>query len=135
MDLNTKIQDVEKVYRYWLSSSDKDYEVLPNLYQSRHYNWALFLGHIVPEKLLKAYFVKKTGTHAPYSHDLRLLAKKCEVELTDGMALQLDVVTSFNINARYDTFKDDFQKRCTSEFSDEWFNNIKILRQWIRGRL
>jgi len=135
MDLNTKIQDVEKVYRYWLSSSDKDYEVLLNLYQSRHYNWALFLGHIVLEKLLKAYFVKKTGTHAPYSHDLRLLAKKCEVELTDGMALQLDVVTSFNINARYDTFKDDFQKRCTPEFSDEWFNNIKILRQWIRGKL
>ena len=135
MDLSTKIQDVEKVYRYWLSSSDKDYEVFLNLYQSRHYNWALFLGHIVLEKLLKAYFVKKTGTHAPYSHDLRLLAKKCEVELTDGMALQLDVVTSFNINARYDTFKDDFQKRCTPEFSDEWFNNIKILRQWIRGRL
>ena len=135
MDLNTKIQDVEKVYQYWLSSSDKDYEVLLNLYQSRHYNWALFLGHIVLEKLLKAYFVKKAGIHAPYSHDLRLLAKKCEVELPDDMALQLDVVTSFNINARYDTFTDDFQKRCTPGFSDEWFNNIKILRQWIRERL
>ena len=135
MDLNAKIQNAEKVYQYWLSSSAKDYEVMLNLYQSRHYNWALFLGHIVLEKLLKAYFVKKIGIHAPYSHDLRLLAKKCEIEFPDEMALQLDVVTSFNINARYDSFKEDFQKRCTPEFTNEWINNIKILRQWIKVRL
>ena len=135
MDANVKIQDVEKVYQYWLSSSDKDYEVLLNLFQSCHYHWALFFGHIVLEKLLKAYFVKKIGVHAPYSHDLRLLAKKCEIEFPDEMALQLDAVTSFNINARYDTFKEDFQKRCTPEFSNEWVNNVKVIRQWIKERL
>ena len=135
MDTGTKIKDVEKVYQYWLSSSDNDYEVLLNLFQSRNYNWALFLGHIVLEKLIKAYFVKNTGTHAPFSHDLRLLAKKCEIEISNEMALQLDVVTSFNINARYDSFKEDFQKRCTPEFSNEWVNNIKTLRQWIKERL
>jgi len=129
MNTNAKIQDVEKIYQYWLSSSDKDYEVLLNLFQSRHYQWALFLGHIVVEKLLKAYFVKRFGTHAPYSHDLRLLARKCEIELPDNMALQLDVITSFNINARYDSFKEDFQKRCTPEFSNEWMNNIKVMVQ------
>ena len=129
MNTNAKIQDVEKIYQYWLSSSDKDYEVLLNLFQSRHYQWALFLGHIVMEKLFKAYFVKRFGAHAPYSHDLRLLAKKCEIELSDDMALQLDVITSFNINARYDSFKEDFQKRCTPEFSNEWMNNIKVMVQ------
>ena len=119
MDANAKIQDVEKVYRYWLSSSDNDYEVLLNLFQTCHYNWALFLGHIVLEKLFKAYCVKKTGVHAPFSHDLRLLAKKCDMGFPDDMALQLDVITSFNINTRYDSFKEDFQKRCTHEFSNE----------------
>ena len=92
MDTNSKIKDVEKVYQYWLSSSDKDYEVLLNLFQSRNYNWALFLGHIVLEKLIKAYFVKHNGTHAPYSHDLRLLVKKCEIEISNDIALQLDVI-------------------------------------------
>jgi len=135
MDTDSKIKDVEKVYQYWLSSSDSDYDVMLNLFQLRNYNWALFLGHIVLEKLIKAYFVKKSGTHAPYSHDLRLLAKKCEIEFPHSMALQLDVITSFNINARYDSFKEDFQKRCTPEFSNEWINNIKILRQWIREKL
>jgi len=135
MDKPSKIKDVEKVYQYWLSSSDSDYEVMLNLFQSRNYSWALFLGHIVLEKLIKAYFVKQTGVHSPYSHDLRLLAKKCEIEFTDDMALQLDVITSFNINARYDSFKEDFQKTCTPEFSQEWINNIKTLRQWIKERL
>ena len=135
MDTNSEVKDVEKVYRYWLSSSDNDYEVLVNLFQTRHYNWALFLGHIVLEKLFKAYFVKKTGVHAPFSHDLRLLAKKCDMSLPDDMALQLDVITGFNINARYDSFKEDFQKRCTPEFSNEWLNNIKTIRQWIKERL
>jgi HEPN domain-containing protein len=135
MNTAPEIKDVEKVYQYWLSSSDTDYEVLLNLFQSRHYNWALFLGHIVLEKLIKAYFVKRIGSHAPYSHDLRLLSKKCELEFPCEMALQLDVITSFNINARYDTFKEDFQKKCTPEFSTEWINNIKTLRQWIKERL
>ena len=135
MNTDSKIKDVEKVYQYWLSSSDSDYEVMLNLFQSRNYNWALFLGHIVLEKLTKAYFAKNTGTHAPYSHDLRLLAKKCNLEIPNDMALQLDVITGFNINARYDSFKEDFQKRCTPEFSNEWINNIKALRQWIKERL
>ena len=133
MNTEAKIKDVEKVYQYWLSSSDNDYEVLLNLFQSHNYNWALFLGHIVLEKLIKAYFVKHTGTHAPFTHDLRLLAKKCELEIPNEM--ELDVITSFNINARYDSFKEDFQKRCTPEFSNEWLNNIKTLRQWIKERL
>ena len=135
MEATDKIKDVEKVYQYWLSSSDNDYQVLLNLYQSHNYNWALFLGHIVLEKLIKAYFVKKNASHAPYSHDLRLLAQRCEIEIDDDIALQLDVITGFNINARYDTFKEDFKKRCTPEFSNEWINNIKTLRQWIKKML
>jgi HEPN domain-containing protein len=135
MGTDSKIQDIEKVYQYWLSSSDSDYEVLLNLFQLRNYNWALFLGHIVLEKLIKAYFVKKFGVHAPYLHDLRLLAKKSEIEFPDDMTMQLDVITSFNINTRYDSLKEDFRKRCTPEFANEWINKIKTLRQWIKERL
>ena len=135
MDTSNKIKDIEKVYQYWLSSSDNDFEVMMNLYQSRNYNWALFLGHIVLEKLIKACFVKNKGIHASYTHDLRLLAKKCEMEIPADMVFMFDVITSFNINARYDSFKEDFQKKCTPEFSNEWINNIKMLRQWIKEKL
>jgi HEPN domain-containing protein len=132
---DNKIKDVGKIYQYWLSSSDSDYGAMMALAQSKKYNWALFLGHIVLEKLIKAYFVKITGTHAPYTHDLRLLAKKSGMDMPDDMALNLDVITSFNINARYDSFKEDFYKRCTPEFSAEWVEKIKDLRLWIKKML
>ncbi|MDR0843872.1 MAG: HEPN domain-containing protein [Tannerella sp.] len=135
MNTDNKIKDVEKVFQYWLSSSDNDYDAMLNLYQSKNYNWALFLGHIVLEKLIKAYFVKMRGTHALHTHDLRLLAKKSDLELTPDKMFQFDVITGFNINARYDTFKEDFYKKCTPEFSDEWINNIKTIRSWIKEKL
>jgi HEPN domain-containing protein len=105
------------------------------LYKSPKYNWALFLGHIVLEKLIKAYFVRTTGKHAPYTHDLRLLTKKSGMNLPRDMALHLDVVTGFNINARYDTFKEDFYRKCTPEFTAEWIGNIEALRLWIKKML
>ena len=132
---NNKIKETSKIHQYWLSSSDSDYEAMIALYQSKKYNWALFLGHIVLEKLIKAYFVKTTGTHAPYTHDLRLLTKKSGMEIPLDMALCLDVITGFNINARYDSFKEDFYKKCTPEFSAEWIEKIIALRLWIKKML
>jgi HEPN domain-containing protein len=114
--MSDEIKDVEKVFQYWLSSSDNDYDAMLNLYNSKNYNWALFLGHIVLEKLIKACFVKTTGTHALHSHDLRLLAKKCDMKLSPGKMLQLDVITGFNTNARYDTFKEDFTRNVRPNF-------------------
>jgi HEPN domain-containing protein len=134
-DNNNKIKEAEKVYQYWLSSSDNDYEAMIALYQSKKYNWALFLGHIVLEKLIKAYFVKTTGTHASYTHDLRLLIRKSNMDMPEDMVLYLDVITGFNINARYDTFKEDFYKKCTAEFSSEWIEKINDLRLWIKKKL
>jgi HEPN domain-containing protein len=132
---DNKIKEVEKVCQYWLSSSDSDYEAMMALYQSEKYNWALFLGHIVLEKLIKAYFVKNIGSHAPYTHDLRLLTKKSGMEIPQDMALDLDVITGFNINARYDSFKEDFYKRCTPTFSAAWIEKINALRLWIKEKL
>ena len=135
MKEKNEIRDVEKVYDYWLTSSDNDFTVMLTLYRSNSYSWALFLGHIVIEKLIKAWIVKNTGNHAPFIHDLRLLARKGSMEISDEMALQFDVITGFNINARYDSFKSDFQKKCTPEFSAEWIEKISIIRLWIKEKL
>ena len=44
--------DIDKVIEYWKDSSDKDYQTMNNLLKSGDYNWAMFLGHLVIEKLL-----------------------------------------------------------------------------------
>ena len=135
MDSANKIKDTKKVCSYWQTSSDNDYNVMMNLYNSKNYNWALFLGHIVIEKLIKAFFVKTTEQHAPFTHDLRFLAKNCGLELPDDKTCYLDVITGFNINTRYDSFNEDFYKRCTPEFSAEWIEKINDLRTWIKEKL
>jgi len=135
MNDQNKIKNVEKVVNYWLTSSDDDFKVMNNLYQSKNYNWSLFLGHIVMEKMLKAYYVKKHHEHAPFTHNLYRLAELSELELTEEYANWLDKITTFNINARYDDYKKEFYALCTAPFAEEWITKINTLRQWIKQML
>ena len=41
----------------------------------------------------------------------------------------------FNINARYDDYKQEFYKKCTPEFTEQWIDNIGVLRLWIKEQL
>ncbi|MFP4448866.1 MAG: HEPN domain-containing protein [Bacteroidales bacterium] len=131
---NNKI-NIEKVYNYWIESSERDFQTMQHLFESKDYHWALFIGHLVIEKLLKAKIVMETKNHAPLSHDLRRLAKSSGLNLNNKYTDWLDTITTFNINARYDSYKQDFYNRCTHDFTAKWINNIKYLREWIKEKL
>ena len=49
----------EELICFWISSSDDNYNSMLNIFKSGEYMWSLFVGHLVIEKLLKAYYVKK----------------------------------------------------------------------------
>lgn len=131
---NNKI-NIEKTYNYWITTSDKDFETMVHLYNSKDYHWALFIGHIVIERLIKAEVVKKINDHAPFTHDLRRLAKLSQIEFKNEYLVWLDTITTFNLNTRYDSYKQAFYKKCTSDFTSEWISNIKELRKWIKSKL
>jgi HEPN domain-containing protein len=105
------------------------------LYRSKTYSWALFIGHISLEKLLKAYYVKAKKTHAPFTHNLYRLAELSEMELTEEHAEWLYNITTFNISARYDDYKKEFYAICTADYTKEWIDKIKQLRLWIKKQL
>ncbi|MDO9154264.1 MAG: HEPN domain-containing protein [Paludibacter sp.] len=65
--MDEKIENSEKIVQFWKESSNQNYETMQHLMQSKDYNWSLFLGHLVIEKLLKAHYVKKTS-EAPTVH-------------------------------------------------------------------
>jgi len=127
--------DVPKVINHWIITSDEDYTTMLSLYDSGSYSWALFLGHISVEKLLKALYVKKHKEHAPFLHNLYRLAELNGMELSDEKSDWLDKITSFNLNARYDDFKREFYLLCTKDFTLEWIEKIEILRKWIKKQL
>jgi HEPN domain-containing protein len=133
--MTNKELNITKIIEHWKESSQQDYQTMLNLFKSGDYNWALFLGHLVIEKLLKALYVKQKRTHAILSHDLLRLATAIGLNLTDEQQDWFDRLTTFNINARYDNYKQEFYKLCTKDFAEEWKVKIEILREWLLKQL
>ena len=120
---NSKI-DIEKTIDHWITTSERDFETIIHLYETKDYHWALFIGHLVIERLLKAGVVKKSKDHAPFTHDLRRLAKLSGIEFEEEHIKWLDTISTFNLNVRYDDYKQDFYTKCTQDFTDTWISNI-----------
>ena len=133
--MDNKITNTGKIVKYWIEASEQDFNTMTHLFKTKDYHWALLVGHLVLEKLLKASIVKTTSKHAPFTHDLRRLARLSGVELNDSHLEWLDTITTFNINARYDSYKQEFYKKCTLTYTSKWIENIKDLRQWIKTKL
>ncbi|MFA6922658.1 MAG: HEPN domain-containing protein [Bacteroidales bacterium] len=129
-----KVINIEVIAKAWENMSDSDYGTMLDLYNAKRYSWSLFVGHLVIEKLLKACYVRNSETHPPLIHDLLKLALKSEINLNEKQKLILDTITTFNINARYDDYKQTFYKKCTQVFTKKWINNITELRQWIKEK-
>ena len=97
----------------------------------------MFFGHLVIEKLLKAFYAKinKNSPYAPKTHDLLYLANKMNLELTEEQKVLLDTISDFNMNARYDDYKKEFQLKCTDEYTKKQLKNIEEIRIWLKNLL
>ena len=127
--------DKNRLIDFWIDSSEKDFKTMCDLYKTKNNHWALFMGHLVLEKLSKALFVKKVNDYPPLIHDLRRIIEKAGVDINDEKQVILDSVTRFNIKARYDDYKQNFYKLCTDKFTKEWIDKIKDTRLWIKSML
>jgi len=129
--MNKEQFNKQKVIDYWILGSTDDYDTMMAMLDTKRYNWSLFMGHLMIEKLLKAYFVKINEDYPPFVHNLLRLAQDSNIEITNDLKLQLTTISAFNLNARYDDYKRSFQKKCTPEYTLEWINIIKQLQLWI----
>jgi len=132
MNLDNNNSENEKIIKYFLETSEEDFDTMKTLFKSKKYAWALFLGHISVEKLLKALYVTIKNKPAPFIHNLYRIAELSEIDISDEHADWLDMITTFNINARYEDFKREFYNQCTYDFTLLWIERIKILTQWIK---
>ena len=67
----------------------------------KKYPYALFMGHLALEKLLKAIVVKYTKKHAPFSHSLTYLAEKSGIKIPESLHVKLREFMKFHFEARY----------------------------------
>lgn len=116
---------------FWISQSEKDIKTATDLYATGHYDWCLFMWHLAIEKILKALIIKKDKPFL-YIHDLGRLAQTAGLTLTADFKKQLNEITNYNIEVRYDSIKSAFYKKATKQYATEWmklcqtiYNNIK----------
>lgn len=121
----------EELIKYWIDASEVDFRAMDNLYASKDFVWSLFLGHLVIEKLLKAFAAKNDLAAIPKIHDLNKLAKAAGLALTESLKDSFDIITSFNIEARYPDYKHLFYKMCTDKFTLSNIGKIKEIRIWL----
>ena len=125
------------IMNYWIKSADEDYITMKVLYKNKQNTWCLYIGQLIIEKLLKALYAKnnKNAPYAPKSHDLLYLAEKIQLELTKPQKILLDTITKFNLEARYDDYKESFSQSCTNEYTAKQIKNIKEVREWLKNLL
>lgn len=97
-----------------------------DLYNNGHYDFCLFVWHLIIEKLLKATVVAKDKDYL-FTHKLSNLATYSGLTLTDVQVSELQEITTFNIESRYDNIKSAFYQKATQEYTDRW---VKICKQY-----
>jgi len=127
--------DKNKLVSFWIDSAEKDFKTMEDLYKTKNFSWALFMGHLVIEKLSKALYVSKMEEYPPLIHDLRRIVEKAGVVVDNDKKVLLDSITRFNIRARYDDYKQSFYTLSTQEFTTEWIDKIKECKKWISSML
>lgn len=127
--------DVEKTVQYWFESAEYDMSVVDALYQTGKYPYALFIGHLALEKMLKAMVVKSTRKHAPYTHSLTLLASQLSFQIPQKTVKKLARFMEFYFEARYPDEQKNFYQKCTNEFAKEKLQEIREVFTWLKEKL
>ncbi len=54
------------------------------------------------------------------------------LEVDNELAINLDLISNFNINARYPDYKQAFYKKCTKEYTEVNIKKIEGVRVWLK---
>lgn len=124
--------DIQKTIQYWIEGAEYDLEVAEAMFDKCKYPYALFMGHLALEKLLKAIVVSSTGNHAPYTHSLPLLAEKTGLRIPQKIVRALARFMEFHFEARYPNDQKVFYRKCTRAFTTRNLQKMKEMFLWLK---
>ena len=127
--------DIEKAVEYWLDGAEYDMGVAKAMIKTKKYPYALFMGHLALEKMLKAIVVRNTRKHAPYTHSLESLAKKSKINIPEHIHLKLREFMEFHFEARYPREQKAFYKKCNQAYTKTNLREIEEIFKWLKSRL
>lgn len=128
-------EDKQEVIKAWIKSSDEDMQVVFDLFNNKRYSHCLYFCQLSLEKLLKALYIKTQNTYPLPSHDLVKIAKKTNLNLAKDTFNHLAEITTFNVEARYDIFKEKLYKKATKEFTTKYIDITNRIRDELKKEL
>lgn len=122
---------------YWIDIADYDLKTAEAMYQTGRWLYVAFMCHQVIEKTLKAYWCGSQPNDPPYTHHHMRLAEGCGLydKMSDEQKNFLDLVTNYNIEARYPEDKEALARTLTPQVCRQLIDETKQLMTWIIEQL
>jgi HEPN domain-containing protein len=117
--------------KIWREGADDAWDTAQQLMVLKKNHHALFFAQLYLEKLLKALTYHLKDDHPLFTHDLVLLVKKLEIQVSPEQVEDLRETSKFNVSARYDEIKRQLYKKATPEFTKIWMQKVKELADYF----
>lgn len=122
---------------YWIDIADYDLKTAEAMHQTERWLYVAFMCHQVIEKALKAYWCGTRFDTPPYTHHHMRLAEGCGLydKMSDEQKDFLDLVTNYNIEARYPEDKEALARTLSPQVCRQLIDETKIMMTWITEQL
>jgi HEPN domain-containing protein len=119
---------------YWLKSASESMKDMRGAIKSKRRANAMFCGHLAIEKMLKGLCAVR-NIEVWRDHKLLKFADRAGLtkSLSDEQLKELATITSFNIEARYDSIKLRFHNRCTLQYTALWAKKVTEWHKYLKG--
>lgn len=124
--------NIQKQIDYWINGAEDDIITAQLLIREKRILHGLFFCHLVIEKAIKAYYVKKKCDVAPRSHNLINLSEEAGLEFDDDSQIFLGILMKYQLEGRYPDYNPilpDLNR------VDGYLNKTKDLLQWLKMKL
>lgn len=126
----------KKIIEYWYNMALRDWESVQILFKGKQFIHALFFAHLVIEKLLKAHWIKdNTEDSPPRTHDLEHIYSQTDLEFTSKQTDLIRVMNAWNLEGRYQDYKDKFYKTSTFEYTKTKLKEAEDMKVWLESEL
>lgn len=125
----------QEATKRWQESATEDMETAEELFRATKFAHSLFFCHLAVEKMLKAVYTKKFDAAPPIMHHLGKLWKRTGVPMGQASDEILSEISTFNVEARYDIFKQQLYKKATKEYTEKFLSVTKELVVWLTQHL
>lgn len=121
--------------KLWVERAEYDLESAKSMLSNGRYLYVAFMCQQAVEKILKGFIQNRTGTLAPYTHNLVLLSEESGLEFSEDQLDFFVVMSGYYINTRYPDVKQKLAQDLNESKSKEILKKSEEVFRWLKNEL